>query len=173
MEFDKNQINKLIIIYILDKMDIPLQENIITDMVTTNNWMNYLDCKESLHELVLNNMLINMSPKGSVAKYTITSDCREGFTYFYTNIPVTLREEISAHIKANRIKYRKSQDYVSDYFKNADGTYTVVLRIENGPTNLMELKINVQKRAKAKWIFENWADKAPIIYEHILENLYL
>ena len=69
------------------------------------------------------------------------------------------------------MKYRKKQDYFSDYYKNADGTYTVVLKIESNTMPLMELKLNIQNRNTAKWIFKNWADKAPQVYEFIQENL--
>ena len=62
---------------------------------------------------------------------------------------------------------------LSDYFKNDDGTYTVILKIlpstEQQP--LLELKLNIPSRITAKWIYKNWKDKAAVIYELINENL--
>ena len=39
--------NKLILLFILDKMEIPLTENSIMDIATSrNNWLSYMDCKK-------------------------------------------------------------------------------------------------------------------------------
>lgn len=82
-----------------------------------------------------------------------------------------MRDSITEHVKKNRLIYRRKQDYSSDYFKNSDGTYTVVLKIESVTVPLLELKLNVQNRNTAKWIFKHWSDKALSIYELIHDNL--
>ena len=46
-------INKLKLLFLLDKMEIPLTENNIIDICTSrNNWINYMDCKEILWQLL-------------------------------------------------------------------------------------------------------------------------
>ena len=112
-----------------------------------------------------------MSPKSYTPRFAITSDGRECLKHFYTQIPLSLREEITENVKENRLNYRKKQDYISDYFKNSDGTYTVLLRIDTTTMPLMELKIVIQSRNTAKWIYKTWSDKAPSLYESILDNL--
>jgi hypothetical protein len=164
-------LNKLILLYALDKMEVALQESVILDMVTENNWLNYMDCKVALTDLIKNNMITNVATKGCNPRYAITSDSREGLKHYFVEIPSSLRENIAEIIKLNKIKYRKKQDYFSDYYKNTDGTYTVVLKIESTNTPLMDLKLVVQNRNKAKWLFKNWSEKASTLYEFILENL--
>ena len=164
-------LNKLILLYALDKMEVALQEGVILDMVTENNWLTYMDCKVALTDLIKNNMITNVATKGCNPRYAITSDSREGLKHYFVEIPSSLRENIADVIKLNKIKYRKKQDYFSDYYKNTDGTYTVVLKIESTNTPLMDLKLVVQNRNKAKWLFKNWSEKASTLYEFILENL--
>ena len=164
-------LNKLILLYALDKMEVALQEGVILDMVTENNWLSYMDCKVALTDLIKNNMITNVATKGCNPRYAITSDSREGLKHYFVEIPSSLRENIADVIKLNKIKYRKKQDYFSDYYKNTDGTYTVVLKIESTNTPLMDLKLVVQNRNKAKWLFKNWSEKASTLYEFILENL--
>ena len=129
-------LNKLILLYALDKMEVALQESVILDMVTENNWLNYMDCKVALTDLIKNNMITNVATKGCNPRYAITSDSREGLKHYFVEIPSSLRENIAEIIKLNKIKYRKKQDYFSDYYKNTDGTYTVVLKIESTNTPL-------------------------------------
>ena len=168
---ENNTVNKLILLYALDKMEVPLQENLILDMVTENNWLTYMDAKVALTDLIKNNMITNMSTKGCNPRYAITSDSREGLKHYFVEIPSSIRENIAEVVKLNKIKYRKKQDYFSDYYQNADGTYTVVLRIDSTSNSLMDLKLVVQNRTKAKWLYKHWKDKASATYEFILENL--
>ncbi|MDE6189404.1 MAG: DUF4364 family protein [Clostridia bacterium] len=164
-------LNKLILLYALDKMEVALQEGVILDMVTENDWLGYMDCKIALTDLIKNNMITNVATKGCNPRYAITSDSREGLKHYFVEIPSSLRENIAEVIKLNKIKYRKKQDYFSDYYKNSDGTYTVILKIESTNTPLMDLKLVVQNHNKAKWLFKNWSEKASSLYEFILENL--
>ena len=168
---DNSTVNKLILLYALDKMEVALQEDVILDMVTENNWLSYMDCKLALTELIKNNMITNIATKGCNPRYAITTDSREGLKHYFVEIPSSLRDNIAEVIKLNKIKYRKKQDYFSDYYKNTNGTYTVVLRIDSPANPLMDLKLTVQNRTKAKWLFKNWSDKASTLYEFILENL--
>ncbi len=158
---ETNTVNKLILLYALDKMEVPLQEDLILDMITENNWLSYMDCKVALTDLIKNNMVTNMATKGCNPRYAITSDSREGLKHYFVEIPSSIRDNISEVVKLNKIKYRKKQDYFSDYYKNADGTYTVVLRIDSTSNSLMDLKLVVQNRTKAKWLFKNWRDQPP------------
>lgn len=169
---DLQEISKLIILYFFDQMEVPLKEDIANEIFNEHsNWLPYTEYRSCFEELKRQNLLINLTPKASVPRYGLTVTSRDGLTYFYTKIPISLREEISSVVKKNRLSYKKKQEYVSDYYKNTDGTYTVALKIESAACTLMDLKIIVQDRRKAKWIHNNWADKAPIIYEHIHETL--
>ena len=153
-------------------MEVPLKEDIINDIFLEHpTWLPYTEFRSCFEELLKQNLLVNMAPKTLEPRYGITISSREGLTYFYTKIPMSVRDEISATIKKNRLSYKKKQEYVSDYYKNTDGTYTVNLKIDSAACTLMDLKSVVQDRRKAKWIHNNWAEKAPIIYEHIHENL--
>ena len=67
----------------------------------------------------------------------------------------------------------RSQEYKHTYYKNADGTYTVWLRIVSPSSTLMDLKLVVANNRTAKYIHENWRSNAANIYlmlqEHLIE----
>jgi len=49
---------KLIILFTLEKMEFPLTENTIFDIIYyRNNWMSYMDCKDYLYKLVDSNLV--------------------------------------------------------------------------------------------------------------------
>ena len=54
MEFEQdNTIEKIKLLFVLEKMEIPLTENNIIDICTSSNkWFKYLDLKEAMCELI-------------------------------------------------------------------------------------------------------------------------
>ena len=163
--------NKLIILYIFDQMETPLNEETLLEICNENAWVPYMEAKQSILELVRSSFIINVS-KSNTPTYAITSDGSACLIHFPNKIPLSIREDIKDKISKNRLSYRKRQEYFSDYFKNTDGTYTVILKILSTTEQpILELKLNINSRVTAKWIYKNWKDKAAIIYELINENL--
>lgn len=166
-----SSLNKLILLFVFDKMEVPLSENTILDMCcSSNNWIAYMDCQPILHQLLDCNWICNISTAGDPL-YTITPDGRVCLANFFINIPASIREEISLFIKNNRAKYRRKQECVADYFMNKDGTYTVYLKIIEPVQPVLELKLVVPNRQIAKDIYKKWDEKSTGVYRTIYENL--
>ncbi len=179
-------VNKLILLFVLDKMEIPLTENSIIDICTSRNgWINYMDCQEALYQLLDAKFIYKTVSEGTKSikengeytkesVYNITYDGRNCISHFFGRIPQSLREEISGFAKQNRMIFKRSQEYVSDYFKNTDdGSHTVVLRIKEPLINqpMFEIKIKAPTRNAAVNACKKWREKAPNLYEYIFENL--
>ena len=49
----ETSVNKLIVLFVFDKMETALSERTILEMCTSaNNWLHYLDCKDLLPRLL-------------------------------------------------------------------------------------------------------------------------
>ncbi|MEG2158922.1 MAG: DUF4364 family protein, partial [Clostridia bacterium] len=171
---DRTQ-NKLILLFIFDKMEMPLSENTIIDLCTNkNNWIAYMNCKLALEELVSSNFVCVLTGDGAVAPellYNITSEGRVCLAHFFVRIPGSTREMISNYVKASRMSFRRKQEYVSTYEKRQDGTYDVYLKIVDETQPTMEIKINVASRNIAKYIDKTWESKAPQAYTTLYDLL--
>ena len=100
--------------------------------------------------------------------FTLTEDGRTCLAHFFSRIPIRTRQEITVFINHNRLNYKKSQEYFSDYFKNSDGTHTVVLRIkEQQAADLLEIRIKAPTRSSAIRATTKWKDKAAQTYEWV------
>lgn len=166
-----SKLNKLILLFVFDKMELPLSENTIIDICcSTNTWISYMDCKPTINKLLENSFIINVSQYGDEL-YEITVEGRKCLSEFYTGIPEVTREQIAAFVKINRTRYRKKQEYTADYYMNKDSTYTVFLKIHDVSKPLMELKFAVPDRQQAKNIYKKWEQKANKIYELLFEEL--
>ena len=163
--------NKLIILFVFDKMESALSERTIVDMCSTSNeWMGYMDCVNVIHKLIDDNFICAVN-EDEDELYSITPDGRETLANFYINIPKSVREEISKFVKKNSAKYRNRQECRSDYYQNKDGTYTVFLKILAPVQPLMELKFVVPDRKTANKIYKKWEEKAADVYSVLYENL--
>lgn len=184
MEFTPDAtVNKLTLLFVMDKMEIPLTENSIIDICTSRNaWLTYMECKEILWQLLEVGFLYDTSAdivatatneEKEEARYGITMDGRNALSHFFMRIPQSLREQITQFVKENRMSFKRSQEYVSDYYKNPDGSHTVVLKIKEPliPQPLLELKLKTPNRHSAIVACKKWKDKAPNVFEYLYDSI--
>lgn len=164
-------VSKLILLYVLDQMEIPITSETLNEMCCSqNSWLSYMTLTQILPELVDARFVV--STAGSNANYyKITQEGRDCINYFFYNIPSSTRNEIGAFIKKNRQTFKRKQEYFRDYFKNRDGTYTVNLKIIDPLGSKLELKLNVANRAEAITVFKKWNTQASEVYASIYKIL--
>ena len=165
-------VNKLILLFVFDKMEIPLTENTIIEMCCSrNNWISYMECKQAVAQLIEAGFIYCPQNGGRENYYTITPDGRMRLAHFFIRIPTSLRGEITDFIRDNRMNFRRKQEYFRDYFKNPDGTYTVKLRIHDPVQTVLEIQFNVANRYIAKSVYNKWEEKAAQIYSTLHDLL--
>ncbi len=167
----ETSVNKLILLFVFDKMESQLSERTILDMCcSSNEWMNYMDCRMLIHKILADGFICEI-PSGDDPLYTITPEGRETLANFYINIPRSIREEISRFVKNNASKFRMRQECKADYFQNKDGSYTVFLKILAPVQPMLELKFVVPDKKTASAIYKKWADKASELYSVVYDTL--
>lgn len=174
MDIQDNIIQKIKLLFILEKMEIPLTEDNLVDICTSSNdWFTFFDLKDTLIKLLQVGMICENQVEGEEARYIITLEGRTCLSHFYFRIPKALRESMMSYANENRIHFKRSQEYVSEYSKNKDGSYTVTLKIKEPAltTTLLEIKLKSPTPQSAVEASKKWKDKAAIIYENIFENL--
>ena len=168
----ETSVNKLIVLFVFDKMEGALSERTILEMCTAvNGWLNYMDCKELLPKLLDDGFICRISSAEEEPLYSITHDGRESLNSFYINIPKSVRDEISAYVKKNSGKLKTRQECKSDYYQNVDGTYTVFLKILAPVQPMLELKFVVPDKKTAQNIYKSWESKASDLYSAIYDTL--
>ncbi len=165
-------VNKLILLFVFDKMETALSERTIVEMCTAgNDWLNYMDCMELLPKLIDDGFLCRIPAPDDDPLYSMTSDGRETLNNFYIAIPKSIRNEITVFVKKNSGKLRNRQECKGDYYQNVDGTYTVFLKILAPVQPMLELKFVVPDKKTAQNIYKDWEHKASDLYSAIYETL--
>lgn len=182
---DKNKIttekerivqDKLTMLFVIDKMEIPLTEDSILDICSIkNDWIEqYMDCKTYIHDLVDSNLLYKISSETDTKElFTLSYEGRECLSHLYKRLVPEKREAISAYLQANKLIVKSAQEYNSNYRKNPDGSYNVELRIyePQSTTPMFDLTVKAPTRQSAIEAAQKWKTIAPTIYESIYEKL--
>ncbi len=172
VEFEDNIIvNKLTILFFIDKMDVTMAESIIFEVCYYRNlWLEYMDCADTL-KLLLDAGFLFKTTHDNTVYYNITPDGRACLSHFYSRIPASVRAEITEWVKENRASYRRKQEYLTSYHLNPDKTYTCTLKIVDSMKTALDLKFIVPNKEIAKSVAKKWELKAAQIYTTLYEQL--
>ncbi|MFA5449472.1 MAG: DUF4364 family protein [Clostridia bacterium] len=172
MIHDESTNNKLLILFVLDKLEMPISEELLLQICSIDNiWIPYLYCKDVIRALLASGFITKPETEGDTRLIALTTDGRTCLAHFYNDIPASVREDVAEFVKEQRLSYRKRQEFQADYSKNTDGTYTVNLKILEVAQPLMDLKFVVVNRAMALSVANAWNEKAPEAYRAIHEIL--
>ena len=163
--------NKLLLLYLIDKMDLPLSRNQITDYVRQSDYMDYFTLQQLLAEMVEGGYLEN-TQDNNTTRYTITGEGQTTLEYFEKHIPVPIRTKINNYVRDNRRIIKKDYENTATYFPNAkNDEFMVKCGVYEDERVLMELFITVDTRDQAKLIQTNWKSNAAMLYRRIIEAL--
>ena len=163
--------NKLLLLYLVDKMDLPLSRGHITQFVGEGNYMNLLILQQSLAELVEKGYL-DQTEDNHNTLYTITADGLQLLEYFEQHIPFSTRAQINKYVQENRKKVKKDFDITAAYFPNEDeDNYIVKCGVYEDERVLLELNVSGVTKEQARFIQNNWRSNVNKLYSEILYML--
>ena len=128
MESDAITLYKLIILFLLDKVDFPLTNAQISNIILSLNYTNYFNVQYSVSDL-LETEFISSDKIGNKTYYKITSTGRETLSFFNNKISPDIQEEVTEYLKENQFTLRDEVSTLSEYFETKDKNYIVRLRV--------------------------------------------
>ena len=170
MSIEKIPAPKLVILFILQSLDIQLNELQIVRVLTENDWANYFDIKESLSGLCETGALYRQdSPNGIF--YQITDAGRDSINLFYKDIRHSVREDILEYAQKNRDDLARESDLFSDYIKLSDDEFRVILKILDNTRTVFEIHLMAYTKEHAETMIKNWKSAASVIYKSVYTEL--
>lgn len=169
---DSNELvqHKLLILYILEKVEMPMTNTEITQFILENNYMNYFLVQQFLGELV-NSKFVEFSTKDGNEYYHLSNAGKDTLRYFNDRIPTELKEDIDKSYKEKQIEMIKETQVVGNFYKKNDSEYIVNLKVIEKDIVLLNLSLNVVSSKQAKLICNNWKQNPEMIYKNIFDLL--
>ena len=154
---------KLIILYMLSRIDFPLTNSQISEFVLEQGYTNYFKLHQILGELV-EDRLIRKESTHNRTLYYLTEEGEKTVQLFKNDISSDIRKDIQAFLKINEFKLKNEISVKSDYYLNSASEYNVRCQIMEQGLPLIDLTVTVPTRSEASTIANNWSEKNQEIY---------
>jgi DNA-binding PadR family transcriptional regulator len=161
---------KLIVLYILDRVDFPMTNTQVVSIITEREYANYFTVQQVLAELV-DDGYISLEQKRNAAFYRITPDGHEALSFFYKNISRNIRDDIDMYLSEQQYALREESSNVADYYEARKGEYSVELKVLERDATVIEIHLTVPSRENAETICRNWRKNNADVYAYILNSL--
>ena len=159
---------KLVILYLLDKMDIPMSNMQITQFALEEEYMDYFEIQQSLAEMIDAGFLDRTSDN----YYSITAEGMTPLEFFSARLPAPTKTRINNYVLSNRNKIKKDFEVTANYFyDHVHNEFTVKCGAYEDRSMLIEVNITVNNKEHARVICSNWKANVNELYGNILEAL--
>ncbi len=166
----KSAVNKLIVLHILDKIEMPLTNTQITNIVLENNIINYFALQESLAELTQSD-LVKLEETEQKVTFQPSEIGLKTINMFQNKIPNSVRTTLTEYIVKNKDRIKKESEIQADFSKKNEHEYIVNLRAIENDIVIIDLKLSVVSVKQAKFICEKWKSSSGKIYGQIMDTL--
>ena len=163
-------LTKLIVLYMLDKVDGPLTKAEIYDFILEKEYSNYFTLSQAVYELTEDKFVESSSTHNST--YLSLSDNGRGtLMFFHNRISDGIKNDIDTYFNENRNLIQNRMSVVTNYYRIASGEYVAELSAREKTSELVNIRLNMPTEDSARAICEHWRDSSSDIYAFMLEKL--
>ncbi|MDO5555379.1 MAG: DUF4364 family protein [Clostridia bacterium] len=161
---------KALILYILNKVSKPINNDALLKLVISIDNMNYFYFQQFLLDLLENKYIINYE-KDRESLYEITNEGKQALTLVKDIIPGISKFRVDNNFKETLGKIQNELSISSDFIPHSEKEYSVKCKIVENNQILFELQVFAGSREQAKIISDNWNNNAEKLYPQILDIL--
>ena len=151
---DSLTLYKLIILFMLDKVDFPL---------TTSQISEFNELTDS--------HLVRADTMRGTTYYQNTDEGKNTVTYFGDRIPQAIVDDIMSYLDQNRYTLKNEVSILADYYRATSQDFAVRCQVKEGEVNLIDLTLTVPDEQTAAAICNNWHKKSSALYGYLMEEL--
>lgn len=163
-------VNKLIILYLLSQIKMPLTLSQITEIMLEKGYTNYFSLQQYLNELEKSSFIVT-GKQNNASYFEITDKGGQALEFFSSRIPDFTKKDLDLFIENNWRKLRSELDIHAEYLPNKDNEYIVRCKVTENKSTLIELNINVGSKKQAIELCNKWEHNASTLYSEILQLL--
>ena len=162
--------NKVLILYVLDKADKPLTNDVLYKLVLTAIDMNYFYFQQFILDLVSVNYILSFE-KEDQTLYKITDEGKRTLDLTLDLLPGIIKLKADTNLKKILEVSEEAHSIIAEFTPLSENNYTIVCKIVENNETIFEVKTFAGSREQAKEIVDNWKNNANVIYPKILNDL--
>lgn len=149
---------KLIILYMLDRVNFPLTKTQVGDFILEKEYTNFLTLQQVISELIEADLILADSIRNRT-HLSITKEGQETLSFFENRINDAIKADINTFFKENELELRNEVSVLADYYKSTTGEFEAHLIAKDRNINLVEITLSVPVEEAAAAICDNWQKK--------------
>ncbi|MDD5968314.1 MAG: DUF4364 family protein [Candidatus Fimousia sp.] len=172
MQKDAATLYKLIVLYMLYKVDFPLTNSQISEFILDQGYTNYFSLQTAINELIESDMIRVENIRNS-SLYHLEAAGVEAIEMFEDRISDGIKQDIMTYFENNKYHLRNEVEITADYYPSKKEEYFVDCKIKEKGNVLLELKLNVLSKEQAIAICDDWHKDSSDVYSYLVEKLML
>lgn len=161
--------DKLLLLYILEKIKLPISNNKVTQIVLENNFINYFTLQQYLSELIDANFINNVMQENK-HRIVISKSGLNVLSLFKNRISESKIKIIDSYLK-NKMENIKKEIAISADYTIEGNNYIVNLKAIENDSILIDLKLNVASNDQAKELCSKWKNDSSELYKKLFKVL--
>lgn len=171
MASDPLTLYKLIVLYMLERVNFPLTKAQVFDFILGREYTTFMPLQQAISELTDAQMVRAKSLRNRT-HLEITEEGRETLNFFENRISSQIKDEINKYFKENKYELKNEVSVISNYDKSTSGEYEASLIIKEKNVNLINLTLSVPTEEMAAAICDKWDAASQDVYSLIVEKLF-
>lgn len=170
MQTDTLTLYKLIVLFILDKVDFPLTNAQLSEFILEKEYTNYFNIQQAISELTTQELVTVSSIRHS-SYYRITESGKETLTFFNNKISDAIKEDIMEYLRNNKYALREEVSNIADYYEEKKNEFIVRCQVKEQGSSIIDLSLIVPTEDAAIAICNNWKKNSQEVYSYLMKTL--
>lgn len=162
---------KLIVLYMLNRVDFPLTKAQIGDFMLEKEYTTFLTLQQAIGELIDAGLVTAQSIRNRT-HLLITKDGVQTLNFFGSQVGDSIKKDIDNYFRENELELRNEVSILADYYKSTSGEYEAHLIAKDKGISLVDITISVPLEETAVSICDNWQKKNQEIYQYLIHHLF-
>ena len=161
---------KLIVLYMLDKLDFTLTNGQISEFILDKGYTNYFTLQQAISEMV-DAGFIREESSNNRTLYHLTDEGKETIGFFRNNISPAIQEDINTFLKEKRYDLKAEVSVKADYYPTSNNEYAIRCQIIEHGTPIIDMTLTMPTEQEASTVANNWKTKNQELYAQIVSKL--
>ena len=170
MQSDTFMLYKLMILYILSRVNFPVTNAQLTTFILEKEYTNYFNIQRAISELIDDAYITTKIIRNSTL-YRITDSGSETLLLFDNMISSGIKEDIEAYLVENKYELQAEVSTQAEYYQVKKGEYAAHLSVIEREASIIDLTLLVTTQEEAKSLCNNWREKSSDVYAYLMSTL--
>lgn len=170
MQSDTFMLYKLMILYILSRVNFPLTNAQLTAFILEKEYTNYFNLQQVISDLI-DDAFISIKTIRNSSLYRITDNGRETLQLFDNMISSGIKDDIESYLKENKYELQEEVSSPADFYQIKKGEFSTHLCVIERDTPIIDLTLVVTTEEEAARICNNWKEKSSDVYTYLMSTL--